>query len=69
MGTVNIFHSLYAWLYTCVVQAADPNWFCVAVAPIFLFAGISSHEDTAIGRAPKYQLYSFVIEVWFHANG
>ena len=31
MGAANSFHSYYPWLYTCVVQIVDPNWFCAAV--------------------------------------
>ena len=42
MGAANSFHSFHPLLYTCVVFAADPNWFCAAVAHTFLCAGLSS---------------------------
>ena len=55
-------------MYTCGVLAADPNWLCAAVAPIFSVLGFPLYEDTANGRAATHQLYSFAIEVWLGTN-
>ena len=61
-------HSFHPWLYACVVQAADPNWFCADVALTFFVLGFPLQEDTANGRAATHKLYSFDIDVWFGAN-
>ena len=42
MGAANSFHWFSPWLYTCVVQTADTNRFCAAVAPTIICAGLSS---------------------------
>ena len=40
LGAAKSFHSYHPWLYTYDVLAADPNWFCAAVAPIFQCGGL-----------------------------
>ena len=55
-------------MYTCVVQAADPNWFCAAVAPTSSVVSFPLYENTAKGRTATHQLYSFAIKAGFGAN-
>ena len=31
LGAAKTFHSFHPWLYTCVVRAADPNWFYASI--------------------------------------
>ena len=50
-------------IHTCVVQEANPNWLCAAVAPI-AFCALDFTIGIGVGKDKKFVVLEHFLLVW-----